>query len=84
LAGVPAYISIGIDYTWGMATVNIRETLLQEFNTLSPAYYSDVLDFIGSLKTNRQLATPETMLLSESALSKNWDTEEEDKVWANL
>jgi hypothetical protein len=67
-----------------MATANIRETLLQEFNTLSPAYYSDVLDFIDSLKTHRQPATPETMLMSESALSKDWDTEEEDKVWASL
>jgi len=67
-----------------MATANIRETLLQEFNTLSPAYYSDVLDFIDSLKTKRQPAIPETMLLSESALSKDWNTEEEDKVWASL
>jgi hypothetical protein len=67
-----------------MATVNIRETLLQEFNALSPAYYTDVLDFIESLKTKRQPAIPETMLLSESALSKDWDTVEEDKVWASL
>ena len=67
-----------------MATVNIRETLLQEFDALSPAYYTDVLDFIESLKTNRKPAIPETMLLSESALSKDWNTEEEDRVWAGL
>jgi hypothetical protein len=67
-----------------MATANIRETLLQEFNTLSPAYYSDVLDFIETLKVNRQPTIPATMLLSESALAKDWDTEEEDDVWANL
>ena len=65
-----------------MATVNIRETLLQEFNALSPAYYSDVLGFIESLKTKPAIS--ETMLMSESALSKDWDTEEEDKVWASL
>jgi hypothetical protein len=27
---------------------------------------------------------PETMLLSEAALAKEWDTPEEDKAWANL
>jgi len=67
-----------------MSMANIRETLLQEFNTLPPTYYSDVLDFIESLKSKRQPAVPETMLMSESALSKDWDTEEEDKVWASL
>jgi hypothetical protein len=67
-----------------MATVNIRETLLQEMNTLSPACYSDVLGFIESLKTKWQPAIPETMLLSEAVLSKDWDTETEDDAWASL
>ena len=67
-----------------MATANIRETLLQEFNTLPPAYYSDVLDFMESLKMKRQPTIPETMILSESALSQDWDTKDEDDAWANL
>lgn len=29
-------------------------------------------------------AIPETALLSESALSKDWNTPEEDKAWAHL
>jgi hypothetical protein len=35
-----------------MATTAIRETLLQEVSGLSPAYYSEVLGFIESLKAN--------------------------------
>jgi len=27
---------------------------------------------------------PETMLLSEASLAKDWDTPEEDKAWAGL
>jgi len=67
-----------------MSTVNIREKLLREVNVLPPAYYSEVLDFIEYLKTKQQPAIPETMLLSESALSRDWDTEEEDSAWASL
>jgi hypothetical protein len=67
-----------------MSTATIRETLLQEVSALSPAYDFEVLNFIKSLKTNRQSTVPETMLLSESALSKDWDTPEEDNAWASL
>jgi len=67
-----------------MCVANIHETLLQEVSVLPSAYYSEVLDFIVSLKTGRQSAIPETTLLSEAALSKDWDTEEEDKAWASL
>ena len=67
-----------------MSTTTIRETLLREVNILPSVYCSEVLDFIESLKGKRQPAIPETMLLSQSALSKDWDTEEEDKAWANL
>ena len=74
----------------GPLSVSIRETLLQEVNILPVAYCPEVLDFIESLKANRQAdfagvpAIPETMLLSELALSKAWDTKAEDDAWANL
>jgi len=67
-----------------MAMANIKETLLREVSILPPDYCPEVLNFIETLKVDRQPAIPATMLLSESALSKDWDTEEEDKVWANL
>jgi len=35
-----------------MSTASIRETILQEMSVLPPARYSEVLDFIVSLKTD--------------------------------
>jgi hypothetical protein len=67
-----------------MSTASIRESLLREVNILPSAYCPKVLDFIESLKMNRQPNVPETMLLSEAALAKDWDTEEEDRAWASL
>jgi len=66
------------------ATANVTETLLREVSGLPPVQYPKVLYFIESLKTSRQPAIPETMLLSEAVLSKDWDTEGEDKAWASL
>ena len=34
--------------------------------------------------TERAVLLQETMLLSEAALSKDWDTPEEDEAWASL
>jgi hypothetical protein len=67
-----------------MSITNIKETLLQEVNILPSDYCPKVLHFIETLKTNRQLTVPDTMLLSESALAKDWDTTEEDMAWASL
>ena len=67
-----------------MATANIKEALLREVSVLPSVYYVEVLDFIESLKGKRQPVIPETMLLSEAALSKDWDTEEENNAWASL
>ena len=58
--------------------------LIQEMQTLPPSYWDEVLDFVGYLKQKRLREVPETMLLSESALAKDWDTPEEDEAWANL
>ena len=66
-----------------MSIANIKEALLQEVNILPPVHYSEVLGFIESLKTG-QPTIPETVLLSESALSTDWDTTEEDRAWTNL
>jgi hypothetical protein len=41
---------VAIEENITMSTASIRETLLQEISTLSPAYYSEVLNLIASLK----------------------------------
>jgi len=67
-----------------MSTAITIDTLLQEVSTLPPVYYLEVLDFIDFLKTKRLPTIPETMLLSEQALAKDWNTEEENNAWASL
>jgi len=61
-----------------------RATLLQEIETLPANCVGEVIDFVALIKQRKLLQIPETMLLSETALSKDWDTPEEDKAWASL
>ena len=61
-----------------------RAVLLQEIETLPLACLDEVVDFVAWIKHRKLSQIPETMLLSESALSKNWDTNEEDEAWASL
>ena len=61
-----------------------RAVLLNEIETLPAACIDEVVDFVALIKQRNMLQIPETMLMSEAALSKDWDTPEEDKAWANL
>ncbi|MCL2557015.1 MAG: hypothetical protein FWE09_00890 [Treponema sp.] len=61
-----------------------RAVLLQEIETLPAACLDDVIDFVSWIKQRRLSQIPETMLLSESALSKDWNAPEEDEAWAAL
>jgi hypothetical protein len=61
-----------------------RDALLRELDFLPPQSLGEVLDFVGYLKQKQARKIPETMLLSEAALAKDWDTPEEDEAWADL
>ena len=61
-----------------------RAALMSELDTLPPEYLGEVIDFIAWLKHRKMKQIPETMLLSEAALAKDWDTPEEDEAWADL
>jgi len=58
--------------------------LLREIETLPANYVGQVVDFVAWLKHRKLSQVPETMLLSEASLAKDWDTPEEDEAWANL
>ena len=58
--------------------------LLREIETLPAACLGEVVDFVAKIKQRKISQIPETMLLSEAALSKDWDTTEEDEAWTNL
>ena len=61
-----------------------RAVLLQEIETLPTACLDEVVNFVAWIKRRELSQIPETMLLSEAALSKDWDTPEEDEAWASL
>ena len=61
-----------------------RAVLRQEIETLPAACLGEVIDFVAWIKQRKMPQIPETMLLSEAALSKDWDTPEEDEAWVNL
>jgi len=61
-----------------------RAVLLKEIETLPAACLGEVIDFVAWIKQRNLSLIPETMLLSETALAKDWDTPEEDEAWANL
>ena len=58
--------------------------LISEIETLPPEYYQEIITFVGYLKMKQMKNISETMILSEKALAKDWDTPEEDEAWANL
>ena len=61
-----------------------RAVLLHEIETLPVNCIGEVVDFVAWIKHRKLSQIPETMLLSETALSKDWDTSEEDEAWAGL
>ena len=61
-----------------------RAVLQKEIETLPAHCLGEVIDFVSWIKQRKLPHIPETMLLSEASLSKDWDTPEEDKAWANL
>jgi hypothetical protein len=61
-----------------------HSVLLQEIETLPLDCIEEVADFVAWIKQRKISRVPETMLLSEAVLSKDWNTKEEDEAWANL
>jgi len=61
-----------------------RAVLQRELETLPAACLNEVIDFVVWIKQRKLAHVPETMLLSEAALSKDWDTPKEDEAWASL
>ena len=69
--------------------MTVRSILLKEIETLPAACIDEVADFVTKIKQRKPtdrplLQIPETMQMSEAALSKEWDTSEEDEAWASL
>ncbi|GHU81521.1 hypothetical protein FACS1894191_8460 [Clostridia bacterium] len=61
-----------------------KNEVMREIDSLPAEYWGEVLDFIGYIKQKQFKNIPETMLMSEGALARDWNSPEEDAAWANL
>lgn len=57
--------------------------LMQEIESLPSEYLQEIMDFVGYLKLKQLKKIPETMIISEESLAKDWDKPEEDEAWRN-
>jgi hypothetical protein len=61
-----------------------KDLILNELTQLSEPHLQEILDFIRFLKAQESERKPETAIMSESALRKDWLRPEEDEAWQDL
>lgn len=64
--------------------MSTRELIEKELEGLAEPLQREVYDFARFLRLKAEEGRFNGLLLSESALIKDWDTPEEDAAWANL
>jgi len=64
--------------------MSTRELIERELDVLPETMQREVYDFLRHLKQKSEDEGFNGLLLSESALKKDWDTPEEDAAWASL
>jgi hypothetical protein len=64
--------------------MSTRELIEKEVASLPEALQREVYDFACFLRTKDADEHFNGLLLSESALAKDWNTPEEDAAWASL
>ena len=64
--------------------MSTQELIIKEIENLPEPLQQAVYDFARFLREKSGDESFNGLLSSESALRKDWDTPEEDAVWANL
>jgi hypothetical protein len=64
--------------------MSTRELIAKEVNDLPELLQREVYDFARFLRLKADEEKFNGLLLSETALAKEWSTPEEDAAWANL
>lgn len=64
--------------------MSTQELIIKEVEKLPESLQREVYDFARFLREKFGDQSFDGLLLSESALRKDWDTPEEDAAWANL
>ena len=64
--------------------MNATDSLIKEIEQVPDFLIAEVLDFLQFLKQKHQSELLEVTVLSESSLSKDWLSPEEEEAWQNL
>ena len=64
--------------------MSTRELIEREVAGLPEPLQREVYDFACFLRSKKEDEAFNGLLVSESALAKDWNTPEEDAAWANL
>ena len=64
--------------------MSTQELIANEVTNLPEPLQRQVYDFARFLRSKNEADSFNGLLLSESALAKDWNTPEEDAAWANL
>jgi hypothetical protein len=64
--------------------MSTRELIDRELESLSEPKQREVYDFVRFLRLRSNDDSFNGLLLSESALARDWDTPEEDAAWSSL
>ena len=64
--------------------MSTQELITQELQDLPEPLKREVYDFVRFLREKSSDESFNGLLLSESALKKDWESPEEDAAWANL
>ena len=64
--------------------MSTQDLIKKEIENLPESLQREVYDFVRFLRERSADESFNGLLLSESALRREWDTPEEDAAWANL
>jgi hypothetical protein len=64
--------------------MSTKELIAKEVSVLPESLQREVYDFARSLHRKSEDDSFNGLLLSETALARDWDTPEEDAAWASL
>jgi len=64
--------------------MSTRELIEKEISAMPETLQREVYDFARFLRSKKEDGSFNGLLLSESALARDWNTPEEDAAWASL
>ena len=64
--------------------MSTKQLIEQELTALPETLQREVYDFARFLRTRREEESFNGLILSETALAKDWNTPGEDAAWASL